>query len=185
MGISIFRFFLLCLFLCACSQKEDHLKEALEQYHNRDFKSALYNFEKSCLQGKIYSCKMTASIYFDGKAGEKSKAKSLKALEYACKWGDTSSCDIAYRSYFAISLFPLAHKMLEYGCQGGDSKACLQLAIHSYKEKNLSSSLELASKSCYGGNLKGCKLYLAIAESHKIQTQKIKMIEKQIKKIKG
>lgn len=184
MGNLIFKILLftsLAFFFSAC--KEENLKTAIKQYKDRDFKNALFNFEKACLQGQIYACKMTASMYLHAKGTEASKAKSLKALEYACQWGDTLSCKITYKTYKALSLHQIANQMLQHGCQGGDSTLCVQLAINAYKNNDIKASLELANKACYGGNLQGCNLYLVLIEKHQKDPQKIKLIEKQIQKL--
>lgn len=173
---------IICIFLSACTHDGQYLKKALKQYHNQDFKNALLNFEKSCLQGQIYACKMTASLYQEGKTTEKSKAKALKALEYACKWGDTFSCNIALRSYQQLKLYSTAIKMIEYACQGGDARACTKFALYHYKNNTLPASLEFSSKACYGGDIYGCELYLAIGESQ-LDSQKLESIKKQVKKL--
>ncbi|VEJ24324.1 putative Sel1 repeat domain-containing protein [Helicobacter cholecystus] len=173
----------LVIVLSGCKGKVENLKEALSKYQDRNFKEALFYFERACLEGQIYACQMTASLYLNGKAGSKSKAKSLKALEYACQWGDTSSCKITYHSYNTLALSPLANKMLEYGCQGGESELCSQLALNLYKNKNFKSSLETANKACYGGSLKGCHFYLALAQKYNPDPLKIKAIEIQIQKL--
>lgn len=185
MGIFLSRFFLLIslFFFVACKGKVENLKTAIDKYQDRNFKEALFYFEKSCLEGQIYACKMTASLYLDGKAGNKSKAKALKALEYACQWGDTASCKITYHSYQTLSLYPLANKMLEYGCQGGESELCSKLALNFYKKKDYKNSLQTANKACYGGSLKGCQLYLALTEKYNPDPLKIKMAMQQIQKL--
>lgn len=185
MGISLSRLalFALVLFFSACKGKEENLKTAISKYQDRNFQEALFYFEKSCLEGQIYACKMTASIYLDGKAKNKSKAKALKALEYACQWGDTSSCRITYNSYYALSLYPLANKMLKYGCQGGASELCSKLALSFYQNKDYKNSLKVANKACYGGSLKGCEIYLALAQKYDPNPPKIKATQLQIQKL--
>lgn len=177
---SLFLFLSLAFLLCGC--KQSHLQKANKLYSKRDFQEALFHYEQACLEGEIYACKMTATIYQEDKHNiPSSKAKALKALESACSYGDLSSCKIVYKAYTLLNLKDLAHKTLQYSCKGGDATSCLKLAQSLYSPKNYQKSLELATKACYGGSEKGCRLAITITQRFNPPASNLKGLEKQLK----
>lgn len=166
--------------LCAC--KQTHIQKANKLYNKRDFQEALFHYEQACLEGEIYACKMTATLYQEDKHSiPSSKAKALKALESACSYGDLPSCKIAYKAYNLLNLKDLAYKVLQYSCKGGDVTSCLKLAQTLYSPKDYKQSLELATKACYGGSTQGCDLAIAITQKFNPPSSNLRGLEKQLK----
>lgn len=161
--------------------KQTHLQKANELYESRDFKEALFHYEKACLEGEIYACKMTASLYQEDKhAITSSKAKAIKALEFACQYGDLPSCQIVYKAYELLGLKKLAQQTLEYACKGGEASSCLKLALALYSPKKFETSLELATKSCYGGEERGCKLAITLLQKFDPKSTRLGGLQKQL-----
>lgn len=166
----IFRFFVCCIFLIGCKE--------------RDLKS-IQSLEEKCVQYDASSCLKVASFY----AKEQkplNRLKVLKALDWACKYGDTLSCEVIARSYFAIQKNDLAIRSLGLGCQGGSSLLCFRLAKEYFKgqyiKKDHNRSYELFTKACYGGNLQGCKAAIAMAKQKKPNAPEILGLQKQMSK---
>lgn len=175
-------FFVLFCIVGIVGCKQTNLQKANRLYAKRDFKEALFHYEQACLEGEIYACKMVATLYQEGKHHlPLSKAKALKALETACSYGDLPSCKITYKAYNLLKLQDLANKVLQYSCRGGEVSSCLQLAQTLYSPKNYKDSLELSTKACYGGNIQGCKLAIAITQRFNPPTSNLKGLEKQLK----
>lgn len=175
-------FFLIAFALLLCGCKQSHLQKANKLYNKRDFQEALFHYEQACLEGEIFACKMTATLYQEDKHNiPSSKAKALKALESACSYGDLPSCKIVYKAYTLLNLKDLAQKTLHYSCKGGDATSCLKLAQRLYSPKNFQQSLELATKACYGGSERGCKLAIALTQRFNPPTSNLKGLEKQLK----
>ncbi|RDU70539.1 sel1 repeat family protein [Helicobacter brantae] len=173
---------LLVLVLLALSGcKQNNLEKANKLYQKRDFTQALFHYEKACLEGEIYACKMSAFLHQEGKHSiPMSKAKAIKALEFACQYGDLPSCKITLRAYNLLHLKDLSQKVLGYSCQGGDATSCLQLAQTLYNPKDYKPSLELATKSCYGGEKRGCKLAIALLERFEPKSSSLNGLQKQL-----
>lgn len=164
-----------------CKQ-QTNLQKAEDFYSSRDFKDALLYYEKACLDGEVYACKMTALMHQEGKHSIPiSKAKAFKALEFACKYGDLNSCKIVYKAYTILKLKDMAQRVLEYSCQGGEASSCLKLAKNAFTPKDYKPSLELATKACYGGESKGCQLAIAIIQRFDPKSLNLRGLEKQLK----
>lgn len=176
--IGVFVFLLFALSGC----KESNLEKANHLYKKRDFTQALYHYEKACLEGEIYACKMSAFLHQEGKHSiPLSKAKALKSLEFACQYGDLPSCQIVYKAYNLIGLKDLAQKVLGYSCQGGNATSCLKLAQKSYNPKDYEPSLGLAIKSCYGGEKRGCELAITLLKRFEPKSTSLNGLQKQLK----
>lgn len=146
------------------------LQEGVERYEKRDFKEALGFLERSCIVEGGYGCDLTAYLYASGKGGVGvSHSKALKALEYACNYGNVKMCHIVYKAYENIGLHQEAIAMQERACKGGDFGACFELSKEYFWGKNVAKdfeqSLDLAYKSCYGGSSKGCSIAIAFCEN--------------------
>lgn len=177
--ILIFRLLLLALFLSSCSQQPH--KKGFQLYQEGKFQEALPFLKESCLQKNVDACKLIALIHIKQTTPD-SKEEFLQALNFACKYGDISSCYFVFEIYERLKLYPKAIEILKNACQWGDPVLCLKLGGYYFQgkgvAKNTQKSLEFWIKSCYGREKLGCELAISLLQKDDPSSLQISNLKK-------
>lgn len=178
----IFKFFLLILFLVGC--KNETLDGKL-LYQKGEYQKALPLLEASCVDLDLQSCILSAKIlaHQDGKIAQ---AKTLKAIQKACEYGDFPSCESLGHFFLNTGKTIQGIQIFRQGCQRGDPTLCFHLGEifiqGKYLTPNQNQAYRFFEKSCYGGEIRGCKEAIHLIRNQPQAQDQIPLLEKQMLK---
>ena len=138
------------------------LQKGLKAYENKDFKTALVEFEKACNGGFASGCFAAGAIYSEGQGVKQDYTKANEFNTKACDGGNEKACFYlgnSYRDARGVKQdYVKANELYTKACDGGFKDGCLNLG-YSYAnargvKQDYAKANEIFSKARDGGEEK-------------------------------